>query len=388
VYLEYLPPRLVLAGLGHAHLFVLEAVRAGRLPSCDLVVCSGEHRHIYSGMVPGWLAGRYTVDELSLDTASLVREAGGRWRDSHVTAIDPGARVVALADGTTESYDVCSIAVGSATSGMSLPGVAEHAWPVKPLHAVEAIGARLDAIARDGGGQVVVVGGGIAGVELALALRARATGTGGATSVRVAIVSRDPALAADRHPRLSRQLQNACERHDVELILQTHPVQVRADSIALQRGDARFDRAADLVVWATGAESLPWLRESGLPVDGRGSLLVNDALRSLGDPRVHAAGDCATLATAPDTPKAGVYAVRMGPHLASSLANALGAPHPAAPFHPQRRFLALVNTGDGRAIASYGALVGEGRWAMRWKDWLDRRFIARFAPAAPRDSVR
>ncbi|MEP7384494.1 MAG: FAD-dependent oxidoreductase [Gemmatimonadota bacterium] len=383
-----MPPRLVLAGLGHAHLFVLEAVRAGRLPPCDLVVCSGERRHVYSGMVPGWLAGRYTLDELSLDTASMVRDAGGRWRDSHVMAIDPSARLLTLVDGTTESYDVCSIAVGSAASGMSLPGVADHAFPLKPLRAVEAIGARLDAIAREGGGAVFVIGGGLAGVEVALALRARAASQGAATSIRVAIVSRDASLAADGHPRLSRQLQLACERHGVELLLQTHPVQVRADSIALQRGDARFDRETDLVVWATGAESLPWLRESGLPVDERGSLLVNDQLRSVGDRRVHAAGDCATLATAPGTPKAGVYAVRMGPYLASSLANALGARHAAAPFHPQRRFLALVNTGDGRAIASYGAVVAEGKWAMRWKDWLDRRFIARFAPAAPRDSVR
>ncbi|MEO6446453.1 MAG: FAD-dependent oxidoreductase, partial [Gemmatimonadaceae bacterium] len=363
-------------------------VRAGRLPPCDLVVCSGEPRHVYSGMVPGWLAGRYTLDELSLDTASLVREAGGRWRDSHVTAIDPGARLLTLADGSTESYDVCSVAVGSAASGMSLPGVADHAFPLKPLRTVEAIGARLDEIAHAGGGDVVVVGGGMAGVEVALALRARATIEAAATSIRIAIVSRDAALAADRHPRLSRQLQRACERHDVELLLQTSPVHVRADRIALQRGDARFNRAADLVVWATGAASMPWLRESGLPVDGSGSLLVNDQLRSLGDPRVHAAGDCATLASAPDTPKAGVYAVRMGPYLASSLANALGAPHPAPPFHPQPRFLALVNTGDGRAIASYGAGVAEGKWAMRWKDWLDCRFIARFAPVAPRDSVR
>lgn len=92
-----------------------------------------------------------------------------------MTAIDSGARQLVLAGGSTEPSDVCSIAVGSAASGMSLPGVADHVWPVEPLRAVESIGARPDTIARGGGGAVVGVGGGMAGVELALALRARAT---------------------------------------------------------------------------------------------------------------------------------------------------------------------------------------------------------------------
>ncbi|MBK6306752.1 MAG: hypothetical protein IPF47_13935 [Gemmatimonadetes bacterium] len=96
--------------------------RARTAPACDLVVCTGEARHVYSGMVPGWLSGQYTIDELSIDVAAAVRAAGGTLVPAHVTAIDPRARTLTLADGTTVPYDVCSIAVGSQVRGRPSPG--------------------------------------------------------------------------------------------------------------------------------------------------------------------------------------------------------------------------------------------------------------------------
>jgi NADH dehydrogenase FAD-containing subunit len=135
--------------------------------------------------------------------------------------------------------------------------------------------------------------------------------------------------------------------------------------------------AADEVVWVTGAVALPFLRESGLPVDDRGFLLVDRALRSVGDPRVLAAGDCATLVDRPELAKAGVYAVREAPVLWRSLAAALGGGEPPR-YEPQSSFLALVNTGDGRALLRWGRLVAHGRWAWWLKDWIDRRFMRRY----------
>ncbi|MBK6844682.1 MAG: FAD-dependent oxidoreductase [Gemmatimonadetes bacterium] len=261
---------------------------------------------------------QYTIDELSIDVAAAVRAAGGTLLPAHVTGIDPRARTLTLADGNTVPYDVCSIAVGSQVSGKAIPGVAEHAVAVKPLAAIRTIGERLDALARSSGGQVVVVGGGMAGVELALALRTRANGvasrgapagtlegTPGGQSVRVSLVSRDTVLASDRHPRVSRRLERVCEARGIELRLATTPVQLDAGRITLQHAGEQQRRRADLVVWATGGEAAPWLAASGLPVDARGFLLVDDRLQSVGDPRVFAAGDSASLASWPDTPKAG-----------------------------------------------------------------------------------
>ncbi|MBK9410984.1 MAG: FAD-dependent oxidoreductase [Gemmatimonadetes bacterium] len=156
------------------------------------------------------------------------------------------------------------------------------------------------------------------GVELALAIRTRANGvasrglpagtlegTPRGQSVRVSLVSRDTVLASDRHPRVSRRLERVCEARGIELRLATTPVQLDAGRITLQHAGEQQRRRADLVVWATGGEAASWLAASGLPVDARGFLLVDDRLQSVGDPRVFAAGDSASLASWPDTPKAG-----------------------------------------------------------------------------------
>jgi NADH dehydrogenase FAD-containing subunit len=137
------------------------------------------------------------------------------------------------------------------------------------------------------------------------------------------------------------------------------------------------------VLWATGAEAHDWQRDPGrrgnLAVDGQGFVCIDAQLRSLSHPQVFAVGDCASWADEA-LPKAGVYAVRMGPVLANNLRGSLGAASAAPPqaYRPQRRFLALLATGDGQAIASRGPLGAEGRWAWRWKDRIDRRFLAQF----------
>ena len=379
-------PRLLLVGLGHAHLFVLEAAARGRLPGVALSVCMGEDEHVYSGMVPGWIRDRYRADELALDVDALCAWAGATRVPQQVTGVDAARRVVQLADGATVGFDRCSIAVGSRPAGRdTVPGVAEHALTLKPLATVATLRERVDMLAANGGGAITIVGGGLAGLEVAFALRARLRAWRArmpSTSHRcsIAVLTQDASLLPAR-PRLAARVRHALTRHEISLHTGATVVGVDASAVTLARG-TRVPSA--LTIWATGASPPAWFRSSGLATDARGFLRVNGHLQVEGAPHVFAAGDCASLADWPDTPKAGVFAVRMGPVLARTLAAAVAERPLPPPYTPQRHYLTLVDTGDGRAIASRGEWTAEGRWVAWWKDQLDRRFVARFQRPARR----
>ena len=143
-------------------------------------------------------------------------------------------------------------------------------------------------------------------------------------------------------------------------------------------GGARLPSA--LTVWLAGAAAPALLGTAALPRDPRGFLLVGRTLQAVDGSPVWGAGDCVTLARHPEVPRAGVYAVREGPVLARNLRAALGEGGPR-PYTPQRTFLSLLNTADGKALLRWHALVSHSRWAWWLKDRIDRRFVARYRGA-------
>jgi selenide, water dikinase len=122
---------------------------------------------------------------------------------------------------------------------------------------------------------------------------------------------------------------------------------------------------------------LPLFQGSDLELDARGFVKIHSTLQAVGHDHVFAAGDCASLTAAPETPKAGVYAVRQGPFLEHNL-RALLSGRPLKNYRPQRDFLTLLNLGDGTAIGGKWGLAGRAPALMRLKDRIDRRFMERF----------
>ena len=107
----------------------------------------------------------------------------------------------------------------------------------------------------------------------------------------------------------------------------------------------------------------------------RGFVCIDANLRSLSHQNIFAAGDCAQSDVA--LPKAGVYAVRMGPVLAHNLGAAIHD-RPLRAYRPQRRMLVLIGSGGAHAVAAWGAFAWQGAWVWSWKQRIDRRFVARY----------
>jgi len=368
---------LLLVGAGHAHLEILRRLILEPLPGVALTVVSlGELQH-YSGMVPGYLQGTYWEEEIAIRVPDLVRRAGGTFIAGRAVGLDPVRRGVRIEISPGEQreipYDFVSFAVGSNTAGVDAPGVREEAERVKPLERVVALFRRLwDLAGSQETVDAAVVGGGAAGVEVALALAAVFERT--CTAHQITILESGDEVLFSHPERVRRRARRVLERRGITARTGQRVVAVRSAEVETENGERLPSR---LTVWLTGAVAWPLFRDSGLPLDPRGFLLIDDALRSVEAPHIFAAGDCGTLASHPRTPKAGVYAVREAPVLWESLKAAIQGGEPPR-YEPQEKFLSLLNTGDGRALLDYKGTVSHSRWAWRLKDRIDRRFMRRY----------
>jgi selenide,water dikinase len=389
---------IVLVGGGHSHVAVLRRFGMRPLPGVRLTLICRDTHTPYSGMLPGYIAGHYDYDEVHIDLSRLARFAGARFLRDEALGLDLAGRKLLCRDRPPVSYDLLSINIGSTPQMADVAGAAEHAVPVKPIHGFDRRWrALLERVrAHAGATRIAVVGGGAGGVELTLAMQyrlrneLRALGRN-PDELEFHLLTLDPQILPTHNRSVRRAFERVLARRGVFLHRDAEVTQVSAAGVRTAGGEAV---QADEIVWVTRAGGAPWLRETGLALDADGFIRVAGTLQTVTDPQVFAAGDIASMVDHP-LEKAGVFAVRQGPPLAENLRRAVQG-RALARYRPQRRWLALISTGDRCAVASRGALHAQGRWVWRWKDWIDRRFMARFGelpamqeePRAPASSIR
>ena len=153
---------------------------------------------------------------------------------------------------------------------------------------------------------------------------------------------------------------------------------VTASEVEVQSGRRRDTIPSRLTAWVTGAAAHPWLAASGLSCDRAGFPFASSTLVLDPAGTVYGGGDCITLRDAASRPRAGVYAVRMAPVLAENVLAVMRGAAPRATFVPQRDFLALLSTGDGKALLRWRGVALESRWAQRLKERIDGAYLARY----------
>ena len=365
--------RLLLIGAGHAGAELLRRWADAPAPGVELVLLTPDTLAPYSGMVPGWLAGDYAWGDCCIDFARLAARAGAKLIVDRAVALDTARREVQLAGGGTLVADAMVLNIGSTVrTPQPAPGPHAIVLPTRPLGALhDAVDAAVALWReRQRAAELVGVGGGAAGVEALLALRRRVLRAG--VAPRCTLLTRDGALLRGLNARARRLAREALARSGVTLRQSFDVQEIQAGGLRARDGRTQ---AADAVLWAAGAVAHRWPAASGVDVDAAGFVRVDPTLRSTSHSWLFAVGDCAAFD--PPLPKAGVYSVRMGPVLAHNVGAALGG-RALREYRPQRRQLVLLNTADGSAIASRGQLAAAGRWAMRWKDSIDRGFVERY----------
>ncbi|MDE3238752.1 MAG: selenide, water dikinase SelD [Paracoccaceae bacterium] len=374
---------LVLIGGGHAHALVLLRWGMTPLPGTRLTVIDPNPTAPYTGMLPGLIAGHYRQDELQIDLVKLARHAGARLILGRATGIDREARRITVQGRPPLRYDVASIDIGITSALPELPGFLDHGVAAKPLGGyAERWQAFLDDLPAPA--PVVILGAGLAGVELALATAHRLRQAGVARP-EVTLIEQAPEALPGIGAGARRALMSHLAREGVRLITGATVARVAPTAVDLTDGQSL---PSAFTLGAVGARPHDWLAGTGLDLT-RGFVTVDATLRSTNDPDIFAVGDCAHLSHAP-RPKAGVFAVREAPVLFHNLrARLTGAA--LRRYQPQRDYLKLVSTGGKGALADKWGLRLDGPLLWRWKNRIDRRFMRMFhdlpqmpAPPLPR----
>ncbi|RGA03076.1 oxidoreductase [Microbispora triticiradicis] len=216
--------------------------------------------------------------------AEMFAGTGVEVRIAKVTGVDADRRTVAVtgADGDGElAYDTLVYALGSGWNPQGVPGTAEHAYEIAGRPGALRLRERL---ARLGAGQtVVVVGGGLTGVEAATEIaEAR-------PDLRVALAARD-GLGDWLSPKGREHLRKVFGRLGITVHKHFTVGSVEADRVVAADGTAV---PAAVTVWATGFAVHPIAQATTLEVSETGQIVVDGTLRSVSHPDVYAVGDAA-----------------------------------------------------------------------------------------------
>lgn len=373
--------RFVVVGSGYAG--VLAAVRLaghagpGAVTLVDPVLRLVERVRLHEALVHG--------RDVEMPLETLADRCGIHLVRGRVRDLAP--RAVVLDDGRTLPFDRCIVATGSEMARVT-PGARAHAHALEP----GTIAPLREELAH--AQRVVVLGGGLTGVEVAAEIAEAMP------SQRVALVSRT--LVPMQTPAARAHIETVLRRLGVELVLGERVEEVERGRVRTSERALPFDLAIDTLGFASRAPAF-----LAGPTDAVGRVLTAPTLAMRGRPDVFLAGDLA----APEGTLAGEPMIRgcqsampMGAHAADAAwASVRGEPVLPFVFQPNG-FCISLGRHEG-AIDAYGhvlrrraaVLVKEGicrytlaaiRWqargvAYRWRPFVGRRARALAAAPAP-----
>lgn len=371
--------QFVIVGGGHAHLTLLAHLDRCVARGHRVTVVNRSAYHYYSGMGPGLLSGTYGPRDVRFHIKRMTADRGALFIEDAVVRIDAHDRSLMLASGATIPYDVVSFNTGSDVPDL-IPGSSGPAvFPVKPIANLIRAQRFLAELLGRKTAEIVVIGGGPAGLEIAGSAWKLAAGQGG--RARITLLAGGRLMA--RFPERVRTLAlRSLQRRGMEVV-------EGARAAALERGrvimDDGMDRPCDAVFLALGVTPSPIFRDSGLMTGPDGGLLVNRFLQCTTHPEIFGGGDCISL-EGHRLAKVGVYAVRQNPVLMRNICAALDG-GPMVPFVPQKHYLLIFNLGDGTAIVHRKGITADGRFAWWLKDRIDRGFMRKFQLSGERDET-
>ena len=366
--------RLILAGGGHAHLSVLRSLARKKPSKLEVILISPDTYLNYSGMLPGWIAGHYSKLQFQIDLQTLTQKANIRLIVNRVTGINADKCLVYLPENNQIKYDFLSVDIGCETDLSMLKALQNRLLPIRPLDSFIKVWSQiLSTKQNESDYRLVVVGGGAAGIELALAAQYSFEHSKNKyDSGHVDLVASESGLLTEFSPKIQRNIKKILCKAGITV----HYLKAAGTKEGLMLTNGKL-LTANCVIAATGTRAPSWLQESKLMLDKNGYITVDGCHRSPSHPNVFATGDISSRQDSAFS-RSGVHAVHAGPILFSNLLAILNGEQ-LTTYHPRKYSLYILACGPRYALASWGKWSIQGKLVWYLKDWIDQRFVKRFS---------
>ncbi len=371
-------PQVLIVGAGFGG---LAAARQLADLAVDVTIIDARNHHTFQPLLYQVATAGLDADDVCYPTRGVFqRQRNGRVRMGRVVAIDPAARTVDLADGTTLAYDHLVLAAGAVTADFGVPGVDDFAFGLKSAADALAIRTRVlemfeqvdanHSLLGSGALTIVIVGGGPTGVEMAggmaeligRVLRHDYPGLD-IDQARIVLVEGADRVLGPFAPKLSERARKRLEKMGVEVLLSRSVAKVTADAVHLDDGTLVPSRT---VVWAAGVKANPVGAALGTDLDRSGRVIVEADLSVPGYPDLWVIGDLAAspTETAAPLPQVAPVAIQGGQHVAAAIAARLEG-RPTEPF-------VYTDKGSMATIGRNAAVVElpGGRTLSGWPGWI------------------
>ncbi len=355
----------------------------GKSARARVVLVDRSPTHFWKPLLHTVASGKLDPQVHQIEYSAQAAEHGFQFICGEVLNVDRSTHTLAIApycgdDGRevlprrTLQYDKLVLAFGAVTNFFNIPGAADHTLTLDSVWQAEFFRKRflascIQASSRRAAGaqdhcavNIVIVGGGATGVELAAELshtvrtlaRYNVHALDPERDVRVRIIERNELLLPHLNPRLSKRAARHLNSLGVEVCTATAVARVEADAVHDTTGTRH---ASDITVWAAGVEGPQVCTTLGLPLNRLKQIIVSPCLQTDRDPNVFAIGDCSSYVCpvkgAAVPPRAQV-AHQQAMFLADVLSRLCGH---TPPHFQYRDYGSLVSLGPFAAI---GSLMG------------------------------
>ena len=372
--------KVILVGGGHSNIQVIKAWVMNPPTNAKLILISNNAYAPYSGMLPLHLMGKYSFDEIHFDLRRICSLANVDFIEAEVTAIDRKKQLIMLKERPNVSYDIVSINVGI-TPAQNFQHEQKDfdkcLFSLKPIsNLIKSFDYFLTLAmswSKEQNIKISIVGGGAAGVEVALALSIRLKKL--KQNHQIVLFQRSDKLIKNQHYKASQLALEKLQLAGIEVILRTEITKLSKERLYDVQGESY---QTDFTFISTDAKAPLWFKSSKLPINEAGFIKVNESLHLDDDDCFYAAGDCIQFSSF-SLAKAGVYAVRQGPVLKNNIFYKLGYKKKKITYKPQKTILGLIHCGEDETIYAKGKIVTSGKRYFQLKDYIDRKFMDNFS---------